>query len=213
MSKRSPSTRSLRRLGQRILLGCLLGAAAGCDLSNLFADEFLTGIGQDVVGPTASTGTVIVTVTNNTQFFAEMNFTTQPDALRVPEGTAGRNFLRIGMPSGSTDNSVFDCPLDRVTPGRLADAGPAVAVGGDDGDGGGGGGGTPEAAVVFTTAVGDGGGAEVTEVEVSYLGASIDSGRDFQCGDVIAISVAPVPPEPGSDEPEFRIFVQVIPGA
>jgi hypothetical protein len=60
-SKRSTGLVMIRLL----MLACV--GMAGCDLSNVFSDEFLLGLGIDTtLAPTIPTGTVIVTITNNT---------------------------------------------------------------------------------------------------------------------------------------------------
>lgn len=205
MFQRSRSSQAFRRLGQRLLIGqslVLLSfiGTVGCDITDLFSEQFLIGIGQDVIPPPAATGTVIVTITNNTPFVAVMRFLAEPDAQRVPEGFSEQFFTQVPLTSGETQNQVFDCPLDRVRPGLEG----VRQDGTDDVE-------STSAATVFTTNMADDGGVEQAVVEIAYLGSPLLSGRDYQCGDVIAISVAPQPAT--ENEPQFRIFVEILPGA
>jgi hypothetical protein len=187
-SKRSTGLVMIRLL----MLACV--GMAGCDLSNVFSDEFLLGLGIDTtLAPTIPTGTVIVTITNNTAVTAEMSFLVKPNGQRVPAGSETTLGTESVLAPGETANRVFDCPVDVVTIGRLGDDGSESAVG----------------AIVFQAAAE----GDTTQVEVSYTGSQILSGRDYECGDVVAIRLANQTVTTGeTTEAQYRFFIEIIPG-
>ena len=176
--------------------------AVGCDFTDLFSDDFLIGLGIDSsLAPTAATGTIIVTYSNNTSYIAVMRFMVEEDAQRVPDGTGQQQYWQHGLDTGESANLVFDCPTDRITPGLEG-----LRTDNIEGEV------TTSAATIYQVATADDGTTEVTQVEVAYGGSALLSGRDYQCGDVISITVSPQAVLNDSDVP-FHIFVQVLPGS
>jgi hypothetical protein len=192
-----------RRMG--ILTGLAVGLLAlgsgGCVLaSSLFDDQFLEGLGISTFQTNTSDGTIIVVVRNDTVYVGEMSILAFPTGQR--SATSPTLSSTFPLAPGETGNRVFDCPTDIVSPGGFSDnAGGTDLIG----------------ARLFNVVLnpGEDGGGEGEIVEVAYLGSPILSGRDFNCGDVILISVAPAPFDPGADnaEVQFRLFIEIIPGA
>lgn len=162
----------------------LLGCAIATDLVN---PDLIQGLGldQNIINPPL--GTVIVVFENSTSNLAAMCVAEVPSNDVSTLQTACHD-----VPAGETRNYVFDCPVQLVMPG-------IGEVTGTD-----------------TTATVDGTGAAyvltATDLlQVDYAGSSLRSGVEFNCGDVIQITLIPVA-STDVNAPAFGIQVQVLRG-
>lgn len=163
----------------------LMGCAIGTDLIN---PALLTQLGLDIATVIPQTGVTIVTFTNSTNRFASFFAVVADDA---DDLAAGIMELESDVPAGVSRSEAVDCTFESVTFGQ-ADFANFTA--------------NTAAAVV----IGAAGGAEA--VTVAYLGAPLEMGSDFLCGDVIEaelIEIAGVGEEQGN---VFALRVRVVRG-
>lgn len=162
----------------------LLGCAIATDLVN---PDLIQGLGldQNVISPPL--GTVIVVFQNATTSLATMCVAEVPSSDLSTLQTACHD-----VPAGETRNYVFDCPVTTIMPG-IGDTGTdqtATTIAG-----------TAAATVVTGT----------TAVVVDYDGSPLRSGLEFNCGDVIQITLIPSAAT-GTNTAAFAIQVQVLRG-
>jgi hypothetical protein len=158
---------SQRRMAPSMLVATLsllaYGAQPGCVLlSDVLNPQAILGFGFDPATVFPSTGTVIVTVTNGTNFrttFSVVHAANGADLLR-----SGRT-AAFDVEPGQTGNVVLSCPVEVVIPGVLTPAGEVDTT----------------AAIVQQNDAG---------TAVNYAGPAIVQPRMFTCGDVIAFTVA-----------------------
>jgi hypothetical protein len=109
-------TRSMS-CGVSVLLACgfVLVGVGGCAVAtDLVNPDILTSLGIDPATVTPPKGTVILALHNDTTFDAQMFVRYSQDANGGED-----NFIAIGgvVPSGTTTNRVFDCPVTFVQSG------------------------------------------------------------------------------------------------
>ena len=158
----------------------LLVPLPGCIVAaDLFDPSFISSLGIDPITVFPRTGTVIITFSNDTSSTARFRAYEIGDAAN-PEGNA-RNFS-VDVPAGEVRNEVLDCPVDVISLGTL-DASYAA---------------TANAATVYATA----------DTEVTYGGSEMQSGSEYECGDVISVRLT----QQGQESTTFAVSVEIIPG-
>lgn len=173
------------RTAMLVAMGVVL-SGAGCILAtDLVNPAFLTGLGFDPQTVVPPQGRVVVTFQNASNFPADFasSFSRQPfgaDAV-IELITA------TGVGPDEERNAVIDCPVAVISPA------PDVDQFGDTQDG---------VAIGVATPAG--------VVAVAYLGAPLQVGADYSCGDVVVIRLLQVGAAGG--ENDFRIQVEVLPG-
>lgn len=153
----------------------------GCQIAgDLVSPGFLAGIGVDPDSVGGLQGRVVVAFNNTTQFDAQF-FVVAADADLLTFQEAS---AEVG--GGEAGNAVFNCPVDVLFPGAVT--GDANAPAG--------------AAVEVTTPAGI--------VPVAYAGVLIESGRDYQCGDVVEIRL--VQTGQAATAADFNILITIRAG-
>ncbi len=143
-----------------VMAGALLLAPTGCGVAlDALNPAFFAGLGFDPGTIFPPAGVVIVSFTNNTGNDATL-YAFESRATILEEYSRGaRNFF-IQADAGESRNEVIDCPVGTISFGSL-DASFAP----DD----------------LAIVVADG--------EVTYEGAPLINGSDFQCGDLIDVQL------------------------
>jgi hypothetical protein len=187
--RRSSGRKCMRRktwYSAFVLCGMSVFTLTGCPVAaDFFNPSVFTGLGLDPRTITPSQGTLIVLFRNETQ---------SPAVFRAFESSRTSNFtaqnsrnFTVGVEAGESRNEVLDCPIRLFTPGAVDAAGVrddvAVLTG------------TAEAAVT-----------------VNYEGAILQVGTDYQCGDVIQVTLTEATTGGDNAETNFALIVQVIPG-
>jgi hypothetical protein len=163
----------------------LLAAAAtlsGCFVAaDLIEEDLLRALGVNPSLLSGEPGKIVVAFNNTTRSPAEM-------AVIYTETTESETYRweRIQtVPAGEISNAVIDCPVTRLTPGRLvgeaAQAATVIAVGGQGG------------------------------AVVAYEGAALTR-ADFSCGDLIIVTLSEVAATGQEQQAGFAIRVRVVPG-
>ena len=174
-----------RRTWILLLTAVAILPALGCALAaSALNPNLLSQLGFDPNTIFPSTGTVIVVFDNQTSSVVVFNVWYADDPVAF---TGSSHNISIPVDPTSTDNEVLNCPVGGLAPGTLgADFKP-----------------TTDAAVVQTGAT-----------PVAYNGATLISGRDFECGDVVIVHLtqqAGQSGQGGTTNP-YAITVQVVPG-
>jgi hypothetical protein len=170
-----------------------LVSGSGCALAvDFFDPAFAEFLGLGGLRPTP--GSVVVVWNNQTDFPARMAIAVSVDASDPSQGTSFQ--VSDTIESGASDNAVFDCPIGFIRPA-------GVAAGERSSDL------AAAAATVFNVGGGDTGG---TNVDVTFTGATLASGQDFICGDVIEVRLIQVADGGTDAATQFRLTVRRVPG-
>lgn len=155
------------------ILTALTLASSGCFLAaDLVNPNFFSQFGIDPNSITGRPGTIIVNFNNATQFPASLNVIVGEDEFDLTQGASVFNIV-----AGPQDafNEVLDCPVEFLSFGTL-DADFMVM----------------NDAVDVVLAEGD--------AAVNYLGANLNQGQEFACGDVINVTLTEVAGDAGGDD-------------
>lgn len=157
----------------------LLGCAVAADIFN---PGLLSSVGLDPAALTPSRGSIIITFTNNLTTQAVFYSVVATNANDL---AADSRVISTLVDPGQTVNEVVECPVGVFFPGQLTDA-------------------FARDPAALTVVGGDGNGSDV-----NYDNAPLISNRDFNCGDLIAISANATG---GGDQNGVAIAIRIIPG-
>jgi hypothetical protein len=165
-----------------VLGGVLLVPLSSCIVAaDLLNPDFVSALGIAPVTVFPQTGTIIVTFSNDTTSTARFRAYEIGD----PDTPAGgsRNFT-LDVPAGEVRNEVLDCPVGRISLGVLDASFVATAT---------------NAATVY---------AGTAATDVAYAGSPLNSGSEYNCGDLISVTLT----AQGQETATYTLTIEIIPG-